>query len=92
MFELLCDEISAEYCVPRYKLRKILISFKQKLIEAIENGEDFVLSGLFSVKHVETKEYKRINPFTGKEIHIKARKQTKITPAKKIKFQPLEKK
>lgn len=91
MFETLCDELANEFCIPRYIMRKILLSFKKKLIEAVENGEDFVLSGLLSVKHVTTKEYKRINPFTGKEIHIKARRQTKITPSKKIKFSPLKK-
>lgn len=90
MFEKICNELSSQFCIPKYQMREILLAFKKELIEAIMNGDEFVISGLFAVKQFKTKGYKRLNPFTGTEIEVPARIQTKIVPAAKIKYRPLD--
>lgn len=89
MFEKIVDELSAEFSLPRFLMRKICMKFKKELIAAIESGEEFVLSGLFAVKTHTTKPYSRINPFTKKPLEVPARLQTKLIPAKKIKYRPI---
>lgn len=91
MFEKIVTELSASFGISRFLMRKICMQFKKELIAAIDKGEEFVLSGLFSVKIHKTKAYSRINPFTKKPMNVKSRYQTKLIPSKKIKYHPIEK-
>ena len=90
MLDMICAELAAQYGIPKYKMQMILNSYKEELIRAILDAEEFVLSGLMAVRQITSKPIKRLNPFTNEEIDMPARRQVKLIPSRKIKYRPLQ--